>query len=357
MTDFGTSVQGRLANAIARFKASRDRGVAWLLAHIDGDGRPVGAERQNGWARVPWALAVSGESAAGSAVLAWAEREALGDGEFRGRFRPGVHGGDSRFGAYGLAHFALGAWLLERYDLSLRCMDALRDMQDAATGGVPVVIHGPEHPGLCDLLSTAQVGIAALVSRQDDIIDGVRRWIVDLVDQQRELPRRFYTLRQGAGLVTEPEQAFAWLGVTDFTQPKQTYYTPGITAVFMAGYGMQRGDPDAFALGRRMLALNIEGTAAQFDDPDSVQACKFGWGAAAMQLADPAADYGAHLLRMGDWFIDRQSADGSWAPSRFLSPEPDDVQKLIKTAEHVMEVNAIVSALGKIGADLSAGDG
>ena len=124
-----------IAQAPTRFRAARDHAVAWLLDHIDSDGRPVGAKTQNGWGRVPWALAVSGESAAGHAVVAWAERHAL---DADGRFRAGPFGGADRFGSYPLVHFAIGAWLLERYDVSLRCMDAIRALQDPATGGIPV---------------------------------------------------------------------------------------------------------------------------------------------------------------------------------------------------------------------------
>ncbi|MCK9541398.1 MAG: hypothetical protein M0R03_05135 [Novosphingobium sp.] len=334
-----------LKSATARFRAARDRGVAWLLDHIASDGRPVGADTQNGWGRVPWALAVSGESAAGHAVLAWAEREAL-DGS--GHFRAGPYGGGDRFGSYPLSHFAIGAWLLERYDVALKCMGAIRALQDSSTGGVPVDPPGGQWAHRHDLLSTAQAGVAALFSGQEDIIDGVHRWIVDLVGQQPDFPGRFHTARDGAELLVEPEPDFVWLSITDFTQPRQSYYTTGMAAVFLAGYAMRRGDTAALALGHRLLSANIGGTSAQFDDLESVQACKFAWGAAAMQTADPEADYRDHLLRMGDWFIARQSPDGAWTPSRFATPQPGDVHKLIKTAEHVMEINAVIAALGHL---------
>jgi len=122
MTSLAVS-RASAGQAIARLRQSRDAGVLWLLSHVADDVQPVGAERQNGRGRVPWALAVSGESAAGAAVLSWAERHALAED---GRFHPGVFGGASRFGAYGLAHFAIGAWLLKRFELAQRCMGALR---------------------------------------------------------------------------------------------------------------------------------------------------------------------------------------------------------------------------------------
>jgi len=101
-------------------------------------------------------------------------------------------------------------------------------------------------------------------------------------------------------------------------------------------------------LGHRFLELNIQGVPEQFNDGESVQICKFGWGAAAMQIADPTADYRTHLLRMSDWFIEHQATDGSWRPSGFLSPDPKVHEKMTKTAEHAMEITAMIAALAQL---------
>ena len=109
--------------------------MRWLLEHISPTGEPVGAKERNGWGRVPWALAVAGESEAAARVVAWAERGQLAaDGDFA----PGPAFGEGRFGAYPLAHFAIGAHLAERFDVAVRAMDALRRWQDPATGGLPI---------------------------------------------------------------------------------------------------------------------------------------------------------------------------------------------------------------------------
>ncbi|SCW69704.1 hypothetical protein SAMN02927924_02230 [Sphingobium faniae] len=330
--------------AIARVRASRDRGVRWLLAHMDPDGKPVGADERNGWARAPWALAVCGESDAATRMVAWAERGQLSPD---GGFAPGPAFGTGRFGAYPLAHLAIGAWLTERFGTALKAMDALRRMQDPMTGGFPIAPVENRATDIHDLLSTAQAGLAALISGQDDIADLAWRWISDLVAAQpADAGTRFYTFRQGETLMIEPPQQLEWLAITDFSRPRQTFYTPGMAAVFLAGYAQRKAIQEPLAIASRLLRFNIEGCDEQFNDPGSVQICKFGWGAAAMLVADPAGDWLRHVARMGDWFIEHQQADGAWAPSLFVSPEPSDVDRLIKTAEHVMEVNAILAALG-----------
>ncbi len=329
---------------IGRVRASRDAGVRWLLDHISTVGEPVGAGERNGWGRVPWALAVAGESEAAARVVAWAERGQLAAD---GNFAAGPAFGEGRFGAYPLAHFAIGAQLTERFDLAGRAMEALRRWQDPATGGLPIAPPQDRASDLYDLLSTAQTGLAAVITGHDDVAELAWRWVADLAEQQpAEAGSRLYTFRKGAALVVDPDKPLEWLAITDFAKPRQTYYTAGMAAVFLAAYAGRRGMSEPLDLARRLLRFNVEGCAEQFDDPDSVQICKFGWGAAAMLTADPKGDWLPHVARMGDWFVRKQADDGSWAVSRFMQATPSDIDKLIKTAEHVMEINAIYSALG-----------
>lgn len=345
MTASAATATDALRAALARLVRSREHALEWLLNHVGSDGKPAGAELGNGWSRLPWTFALSGNTGAASAVLAWADREALRPD---GQFRPGPAYGTGRFGAYPLGHFAMGAWLSERYDIGRRVLDALRTMQDKSTGGFPIDPPGGAAAHICDLLPSAQAGTAALLAGREDIVDGVYRWIVELYRSQPDLPQRLFNGRSGAALVTEVPAGLEWMLVTDFGKPRQSYYHPGIAAVFLAGYAMQRADAAALSLGHRFLELNIRGAPEQFNDPESVQICKFGWGAAAMQIADPTADFRTHLLRMSDWFIDHQGTDGSWRPSGFLSSDPKIHEKMTKTAEHAMEITAMISALAQL---------
>jgi hypothetical protein len=332
-----------LKPAIAAVRASRDRGVSWILNRLASNGEPVGARERNGWARVPWALAVSGESEAAAAVLAWSERGQLTPDGF---FAEGPALGPGRFPAYPMAHLAIGAWLTERSDTAVRIMNALRQMQDAH-GGLPISMPGTPATDTSDLLSTAQAGQAAVICGQDDVAQGAYRWVRDLLSlQPADAGSRFYTFRRNGNLLVEPESALAWPSITDFSRARQTFYTAGMAAVFLATFGARYGVDDAVVVSRDLLQRNIDGCEEQFNDPESVQVCKFGWGAAVVYSHDRSSDLLPHLVRMGEWFSEHQAQDGSWSPSTFLVPEPSDVDKLIKTAEHVMEVNAILAALG-----------
>jgi hypothetical protein len=335
------------SGAAQRLRTARDRARDWLLAHIGADGRPEGAEVANGWSRLPWTLALTGETQAANAVLEWAARTSLAES---GDFRPGPAYGAGRFAAYPLSHLAMGAILLERHDLAGRLLDRLAAIQDPVSGGMPIDPPGGEAAAMCDLLSTAQAGLAALAGGRMDIATRAHAWIVACLAQQPDLPNVLHVARAGKDLVTNPPANLRWTLSVDFSVPRQAYFYPGIAAVFLAGWAMKTGDREALRIGHAYLDLNIQGCAAQFDDLESVQICKFGWGAAQMQIADPAARYHDHLLRMAVWFVDHQSSDGSWTPSAFSTPEPNVVQRMTKTAEHAMEVTAILAALGTLSA-------
>jgi hypothetical protein len=329
---------------IAEVRSARDRGVQWLLNHIGSNGKPVGADERNGWARVPWALAVSGESEAAARVIAWAVASQLADD---GNFAVGPAFGTGRFGAYPLAHFAIGCWLTERFETAQRVMGALRAWQNKETGGFAIAPPFDAAQDLSDLLSTAQAGLAAVICGHDDVADLCWRWIRVLVElQPGDEGSLFFTFRRGPLLVSEPDQSLKWLAITDFSQPRQTFYTPGMAAVFLAAYAARRVEPSALQVASELLQFNLDGCSEQFDDPASVQACKFGWGASAMLVAQGTDVWDASVAKMGSWFVGNQGKDGSWAPSEFLVPNPSDIDRLVKTAEHVMEVNAILAALG-----------
>jgi len=325
-----------------RLRASRDRARDWLLQRVGSGGAPAAHQDGNGWSRFPWTLALLGETEAASAVLEWAARNGLAD---NGDLSAGSTYGQGRYGAYPIGHLAMGAVLLERHDIAARLFSRLEELQDKTTGGMPIDPPQGEFNGLCELLSTAQVGIAAVLAGRMAMAKRLRDWTVACLREQPRLPQVLYTARSADGLVIDPPAALRWGLEVQFDKPRQAYFYPGIAAAFLAVYATKAGDQEALAAGHDFLAINLAGSQEQFDDLASVQACKFAWGAALMQMADPRCDYADSLARMADWFIVRQRADGSWAPSTFVSAEPSTVELMTKTAEHAMEVTAVLAAL------------
>jgi hypothetical protein len=327
---------------LARLREAREKAVRWLSDRVGDDGRPEGADVANSWWRAPWALCVGGAPDVAAAILGWAEREALtDDGDLRG----GPYGGDGPSSpVYHLSPLAIAAWLLARYDTARVVNSRLEHFQDPDSGGAYEFRDFGADP-LQDTLKTGQLGISALVTGRRDMAEGVHRWLARNYAEQPELPARLYPSWRGDGLVTDVAADQRFVRVLDFAAERQAYFHPGIAGAFLAGYAQQTGDASALQLGKDYLALTTGGTDAQFNDRGSVQICKFGWGAAAMHAADPDGGHLPWVVRMGEWFVRRQRADGAWAPSIFMAPEPGPLDLFWKTAEHLMEVSYIEQAL------------
>ena len=337
--------------ALRALQASRDRGVEWICSRIGIDGRPAGADRLNSYYRIPWSLAVAGKRDSASAVLGWIGRNALDE---QGDLRAGAAREPflTAMASYPLPQIAIGAWHLEQYDVAKKVMAFVRaNLVDHKTGGAFSERPELRRTGRTDLLGTAQLGIAALTIGDEPLADACYRWMAELYRIQPNLPRRLFPCRIGQDLLTLPDATHnEWDVITDFHRPFQQFYNPGIAAAFLGRYGACKNDADALALARSYLDLTVRGAALQFDYKVNSQTCKFGWGAAVLLDVDPSDAYARHALRMATWFVDSQYEDGHWEPSGFLVPNPDDADNMPKTAEHVLHVVTLTTALSKYAA-------
>lgn len=327
------------------FSAGIDAGCRWLVHRLGDDGHP-GCGHVH-YYRLPWTLALTGYREPASRVLSWIERNALTpDGDLREEARVGFQ---DNWASYPLAIIATGAWHLERYDTALRITDTLRDFQDPDAGGAYAQHPSTRTSRRQDLFPTAQLGMTGLTTGRRELADGAFRWLSSLYAAQPDLPSRLYTATEGDQLlaVDEEDPALAWQTITDFTQPRQAFYNPGIAAAFLARYYMVTRDEAAKDLARNYLSLTEGGTERQFDSSESVQVCKFGWGVAAWLDASPEPSWHRHAVRMGHWFLEAQNEDGSWDNSPFLMEDGarDDIRVEI-TAEFVQHLVTIVAALG-----------
>lgn len=320
----------------------------WLTARIDEDGRPSGEASFAGHAyRLPYALLLLGRRAEAARVLGWMEREVLDDrGDLAdGPMRTGfLH----RWASYPLAIIAMTAWHLERYQTATRLMATLRTYQHPEFGGALAARPEVRTNLRQDIFPTAQLGLTALTVGDLATADGAFAWFDRLYAAQPELPDVLYSATDGAALITDvgtdAREAFGL--VTYLQKPRQAFYNPGIAAAFLGRYGVMTGSQAALRLGEAYLDLTVQGTAAQFDFAESVQVCKFGWGAAAMLDATGDQRYRSYAQRMAAWFVAAQKPDGSWNNSPFLMPHgPTDGVGIEVTAEFVQHLIVITSAL------------
>jgi hypothetical protein len=336
--------------SVATLESAVERGSTWLIGHIEADGHP-GAHHTH-YYRLPWSLALTGHRGHAAAVLSWVEREAL-DAAGDLRRGPPRASFQTRWSSYPLAILSTGAWHLERYDTALRIAGRLHAYQDQDSGGA--FAGHPEHRenDRQDLFPTAQMGMTGLTTGTMDLAHGAYRWLRLVFDAQPDLPTRLYTATDGTRLLTDTgrDEQLTWEIVTDFGKPRQAFYNPGIAAAFLSKYYMATGRDDALELARNYLDLTVVGGDQQFDSTDSVQVCKFAWGAAALYEATGEEQYLGYVRRMGAWFVQCQESTGSWSNSPFLMGRGGhhDSIRIEVTAEFLQHLATLITAMGGTG--------
>ena len=333
------------STARERLRAMRDRATAWLLERIGPGGRPTLADEHHGYYRFPWALAHVGEREAAAAVLGWIERNTLTDD---GDLRQGVPRAawTTAAATYPLSIIACGAWTLEHYGTALSIMKTLGDrFQHPETGGAMWERPEGRSTGYQLNFPTAQLGMSALMTGQNEMAHAVFGWYARLWDAQPDLPHLLYPIWGPDGLVTTFPESIRFNAVVDFSQPMQTFHNPGIAAVFLARYAARTGSEAAREIAAALLALNEQGTPEQFDYRESTSICKFGPGSAALNDVAPRDRLVRNLWRMTQWYGDSQNRDGSWVHRTPSRPNPTEAHIMEKTAEHLLWVSMMLTSL------------
>jgi len=333
------------SDLLTRIENSRRQGVEFLLDHIGSDGSV--AEATGGrvtWYRFPWALEVSGETAAAAAVLSWIERTGFGpDGQFHGGM-DWDSSANRTTNTYPETILAYGSWLLRRFDIARRAMDFATRYQDPNTGGIFMTREriAAGDPQL--LFPTAQFGMSAVISGRLDTARATAEWFVRLWDAQPELPARLYTIATSEGLLRELRDDIDRRHIVqEAHQPLQLFYNGGISASFLTQLYMATGEGKWLDYARRYQKFSIDSCPEQFE---TKQVCKSAWGSGLLYLATGDDAYVPWIVRMGEWFADGQEADGGWSNTKALEADPPLRHRLEITAEFVVHLDTVIAALG-----------
>ncbi len=330
---------------LTRIEDARRAGVEFLLDHIGADGSVADATGGRvTWYRFPWALEVSGETAAASGVLHWIERTGLAsDGAFHGgmTWDPAAN---RTTNTYPETILAYGACLMRRFDLARKAMDFATRFHDPRSGGIFMTRErtGAGDPQL--LFPTAQFGMSAVIAGRLDLARSTGEWFVRLWDAQPELPDRLYTIWTGDSLLTDfPDDIDRRHIVQEAQRPLQLFYNGGIAASFLTQLSMATGDDKWIDYARRYQQFSIDACPEQFE---TKQVCKSAWGSGLLYLATGDAAYVPWIARMGEWFAAEQEPDGGWSNTKALETDPPLRHRLEITAEFVVHLDTVIAALG-----------
>ncbi len=330
---------------MARVEQTRRNGVAFLLEHIAPDGSVADATGGRvTWYRFPWALEVSGETGAASAVLQWIERTGLAsDGAFHGGM-PWDIAANRTTNTYPETILAYGACLMRRFDIARKAMEFAIQFQNPQTGGIFMTRErtGSDDPQL--LFPTAQFGMSAVIAGRLDLARSTGAWFVRLWDAQPELPDRLFTIWTSDGLLTEfPDDIDRRHIVQEAQRPLQLFYNGGIAASFLTQLYMATGEIIWIDYARCFQQFSMDSCPEQFE---TKQVCKSAWGSGLIYLATGDATYLPWIARMGEWFVAGQEADGGWSNTKALEADPPLRHRLEITAEFVVHLDTVIAALG-----------
>ncbi len=343
-------VQTSIDDKIAIYESTRDKGVAFLLSCVERNGGVADRSRPRfSFYRVPWALAVSGETRAAVRVLDWIERDCLGDD---GR----IHGGvawdpvpNRTTNTYAETSIAYGAMLLRRFDIARKTLGYARQYQDMATGGIFMTRDETGPNGRQLLFPTCQFGMSAVIAGDLDSAVRVGEWLERMWNSQPDLPARLYTIwTQSGGLATRvPDGENRCHYVNESQDTWQYHYNGGIAAACLAHLYLATGDQRWNLLAQKFQRFSMDSTDTQFQ---TRQVCKSAWGSGLISLANRDNSYLPWLLKMGDWFASGQEPDGRWSNTPNIDPNPPLAHQIETTAEFVVHMETLIAAISAIDA-------
>lgn len=327
---------------IQRLMDARQRGVAWVKAHVEANGRVAGWERRTTYARVPWMACVAGETALAHRVLDWIDSHALAaDGDLRASVA------QSPFASHRVTYhrtvIAYGAHLAGRYDLSHRIMRWVQTFQDPVTGGYwgsrgdPATVEQTSDAAGQALITQLLVGNIEAARRAGEFL--VRLW-----ELQPDRERVFYNHYSHAqGLITEFESPkHRYQGAIYADRPGQFFLVAPIAAMALARLYLALPDERYLTTARAYQHFARHNTRDQHPD---AMVYLGGCGAAWLYIATGTAEYRADILDVAEQFLTHQQPDGHWYVPPHIDPDQSIVNATLVTVEWVIHLDWLIAAL------------
>ncbi|MGC9316555.1 MAG: hypothetical protein ACP5KN_00795 [Armatimonadota bacterium] len=306
-------------------KQAAIQAVKWLIRQQNEDGsfEPL-AEGMAGFHKVPYALALSGQSGRGVRLCTWIVDNSMDeDGDLGATF--GRQGPLQRYYAYGPAWIIAGAQKLGQFGVSMRAWAFLSSLQHPDTGGF--LRDGPE-AGLDDeedLLDTAAAGLAALYMGDERVARAAADFLVRRWEQIPQTGERMYLMaRRGEEPVRVFGDGLDAEYVLQLTEPGQWYMVPGLAAGFLTKMGEATEERSYMQVAQEFVDLCESGADDRYTSPRSGF---FGWAASHLFLVTGNVNYRRIAESVLEALVERQNPDGSWLepqlPSDLLSAQTD----------------------------------
>lgn len=283
-----------------------------------------------GFHKVPYALALSGQSGRGVRLCTWLVDYSLDeDGDLGATF--GRQGPMERYYLYPSAWIIAGAQKLGQFGLSLRAWDFVTSLQHPDTGGF--LRTGPD-AGLDDeqdILGTATAGLAALYMGDERAATAAGDFLLRRWERQPQTGERMYLMvRRGEepvrvhGEGLDEEYILQVGSRTEGPPPGQWYFVPGLAAGFLARLSEATGERAYLQIAQEYLDFCESGADDRYSTPRSGF---FGWASSILYALTGNVNYGRIAEAVAGAIVARQAPDGSWLepclPSTLPSAQTD----------------------------------
>lgn len=323
---------------IPRLISAKRKAVDYILDTSNGDGSFGPIEEGFFFYRLPWTFTVAGETAAAASVCQWVRDNMLtADGDFDQGLRKLT---DAY--AYRNATFIYGSHMARQFDLSFNCMPFLLSLQDPVSGGFSNDMEASIPGDAMDVPYTVGSGLACIATGHLNEALRVYNYLRQVWSQQDDLPDKLYYnfSKSNQNIIKDFNSSDRFWNVVIAQEPLyQRWTVGGIAAAFIVRLYMAIRDPEMLDLARKYMQFSIDSTEKQFN---FAPVCKSGWGSSLLYQITGDMIYKKWTMRLGEWFIDTQSPDGTWREFREGGSEGDQIHL---AAEFAVHIDTIIAAL------------
>jgi hypothetical protein len=214
---------------------------------------------------------------------------------------------------YAPCWMSISAHVTGFYDLSHVSLSNALTFQDRRLGG----LYGSPASRLAGdgtLVPTvgAIAGIAAVVTGRLEAARAIGEYFLHLIGCQPDLERRLYPYyHTSRGLIVDDRVADApdYFATLDRSLPNQPYWLPGFIMAFLSDLFLSTGDR-RYLDGAKLMFVFGEGFHEDFYT--NTLNHKYCWGCTRLFRATADHRYLRTALRIADFLVEVQEADGSW---------------------------------------------
>lgn len=308
------------------YRKAVDRAMAWMLSHQQADGGFGAVERMSHCAVTGAALLYCGRGDAAARLMAALKRQY---GRPEGGFDPpeirtGYQGALVERG-YAPSWMIYSSHVNNCFDISLRAMPQLLELQDPETGGMFGSLEDARRGrGIIHAAVTSVACQAAIVTGRLAEARRMADHLVDnLVGRNPDLSRAFYPVWDtGRGLRTdEAAPSFPNMPrVIDRQAPHQHHYLTGMMIGVLTDFHRVSGESKYLDAALTIYEFAAGGTPAIYR---STASHKFAWGCAWLYRETGRAEHLESACRMCDYLVEIQEPDGSFVHWAFVNSSED----------------------------------